>query len=164
MRRVTLLITPLLATLITTSSFAASSNEIRDSISKQVDLLPLGKHEIEIDVTRGKVSLRGTVASDAARRQVEEIATNTEGVQRVESFLTIDSSAVSAQQQLARSVWQNIQAHSNLGIYKIEILGKGDRVVLSGTAGSEETRLNLENIARQTPGVQAVENSIVIIG
>lgn len=146
------------------SAFALSSAAIRDSISHQIDSVSLGGHEIDIAVSRGTVTLKGFVGSEAARREVENLATNTEGVERVESFLTVQPSGNSAQQALARAVWNNIQTHGNLGTYKIQILGTGDKVVLTGTAASEQIKLALENIARQTPGVRTVENSISIGG
>ncbi|MBN8551047.1 MAG: BON domain-containing protein [Deltaproteobacteria bacterium] len=151
-----------LVALLSSTCFAASSAEIRNQISQKIDEVSLGGHEIDIEVRRGVVTLNGFVGSDAARRQVEEIATNTEGVESVESRLTVRPSGNAAQQQLAKSVWNNIQSHKDLGTYKIQILGKGDKVVLSGTAASERVKTALEEIARSTAGVTAVENTIVV--
>ncbi len=46
-------------------------------------------HEIDVDTTRGVVSLKGSVASQALKQQAERIARETEGVTRVINGLTV---------------------------------------------------------------------------
>src|SRR5690606_34916143 len=94
--------------------YTASSAGIRDSISNQIDQARIGRHEIDIDARHGAVSLSGTVASNEARRIVEDIATNTPGVRSVDSSLVVSpssSTAPAGNDRLARNVWENITAH-----------------------------------------------------
>jgi hyperosmotically inducible protein len=44
---------------------------------------------IDVDTSQNIVSLRGTVASDAARKKAEEIARDTQGVKAVRNELTV---------------------------------------------------------------------------
>jgi osmotically-inducible protein OsmY len=59
-------------------------------------------------------------------------------------------------------VWQNIRSRTDLEKYKIQVLGKGDQIQLSGETTSEQTRALIESVARATPGVTAVENAIIV--
>ena len=49
-------------------------------------------HEIDVDTAKGIVTLKGNVATDALKREAEEIARNTEGVTRVINQLTVKPS------------------------------------------------------------------------
>jgi hyperosmotically inducible protein len=48
---------------------------------------------IDVDTSNNVVSLNGTVGSDAARAQAEEIARKTEGVKEVKNNLTVKASS-----------------------------------------------------------------------
>lgn len=136
---------------------------LRDSIANQIDKASIGKHAIGIEVRSGVVTLDGTVSSDAARRTVEEIATNMPGVESVQSALTIAADSSQAQPELAKTVWSNLQARPGIGTYQISILAKAGVVTLSGTAGSIDTRTSIEQIARATSGVVGVKNQIEVL-
>lgn len=141
----------------------ANSGRIRDSIGSEIDRAQIGRHEIDIDVRRGDVILSGTVNSHEARRTVENIATNTHGVQSVTNHLMVASHYQQPQQQeLAQRVWENIQTHEVLGTYKVQISADKGVVTLDGSAGSERTRLAIENIARETVGVNRVNNRMMV--
>lgn len=141
-----------------------TSRGIRNSIAEDIDRARLGAHAIDIEVRQGAVTLDGTVASDAARRTVEEIATNTEGVEQVQSNLRVVRGAGSpgGGSELARTVLQRIKSSEGIGTYQIEINSIGNRVILSGMAASQNTREALESVARATPGVESVENLIQV--
>src|SRR4029450_13313882 len=49
--------------------------------------------KIDVDTRRGVVTLRGEVSSDAERAQALLLARSTQGVQRVEDLLTVNSSS-----------------------------------------------------------------------
>lgn len=151
-----------LAVCVSSCSMMGSTKQ-RDSIANQIDQAPIGRHAIGVEVRSGVAILDGTVASDSARRTVEEIATNTPGIDRVESSLIVQADSANGQSELARTVWKNLKAHDMIGTYQISILAQAGIVTLTGTAGSESTRQSIEQIAQATQGVNRVENRIQVL-
>lgn len=167
MRSISLILCASLCATITMcgfDAFAASSAEIRDAVAHQLDDTKLGKHEIDIEVRGTVVTLTGQVASNADRRTVEEIATNTNGVERLESRLEVVPGKAGNASELARAVWNALQNRNDLGTYKIQILANGSAVTITGSAASTGTREAIERTARSVPGVASVLNQINVNG
>jgi osmotically-inducible protein OsmY len=133
---------------------------------------------VDVDTQNGVVTLTGTVASEAARRQAVAIAKNTDGVRDVKDQLTVDAAAgeptgnsrplepVSAPGRPDPWITTKIQAKYFLDVdvkgHRIDVDTNNGIVTLKGTVGSADQKSEAEQIARQTEGVKRVINQLKI--
>jgi osmotically-inducible protein OsmY len=147
----------------------------------------------DIDVTTrdGVVTLRGTVGSEAARRQAVEIARNTDGVLDVTDSLAIGAPAGAAPQsrtpsgavattgdaieRTTRQAGARLDAARVTAViqakYFLDTAVKGRHidvdtrdgvVTLRGEVASEAERAQALQLARNTEGVQRVEDHLTV--
>jgi osmotically-inducible protein OsmY len=148
---------------------ASSSDwrEVNDDISKQIAMLqpPIGPHTIEIDNQgRGEILLEGYVESEEARRRVQEAAERAHGVSRVDNHLAIaHSPQVSRSEEIIR-MEEAFRRDVPKGRYNVTVVTEPDRVVLRGTADSQETRERLVNsatsVAKRTVSDQMIVQNV----
>ena len=136
----------------------------------------------------GVVTLKGFVESDDARRQVLEIARNTDGVKEIddrqllvgrpvtESFEAVSvspapspvatSGVVPTPPSSDPTVVTTIQAKffldPTLKTRNIEVQAANGVVTLKGSVASENERAQALSLARSAPGVQRVEDYVVV--
>jgi osmotically-inducible protein OsmY len=129
---------------------------------------------IDVDVNDGVAVLRGTVATDAERRQAATIARNTEGIREVTNELRVDASVagdrpIGAVPQLRRpDPWITMKIQSKYFLdpevkgYRIDVDTRDGLVTLTGEVASEALRKEAEQIARETEGVRKVVNQLTV--
>jgi osmotically-inducible protein OsmY len=130
---------------------------------------------IDVETMDGKVTLTGMVGSEAERRQAVTLARNTDGVTDVSDMLKVDSTmdrdADAGRTPAAADVerpdsWitAKIQAKYFLDAevkgHDIDVDTSRGVVTLSGTVESPEQKLEAEQIARETDGVDRVVNQL----
>jgi hyperosmotically inducible protein len=135
---------------------------------------------INVDTQNGRVTLKGTVGSEAERRQAVAIARNTDGVESVVDELRIqpaetrgttgsDSASATRQPTDGTSdAWTTtkIQAKYFLDAsvkgHEINVTTRNGIVTLAGTVGTETQKTEAERIARETEGVTRVVNQLAV--
>lgn len=132
---------------------------------------------IDTRVEDGVVTLEGSVASDADRELAVEIASNLDGVSKVENRLTVDTSAPMTEATgrktrdfletvddatTTAAVKSRLVENSKTRAMNIDVDTDAGVVTLSGTVGSEKERELAEALARQTRNVWRVHNNLVV--
>jgi osmotically-inducible protein OsmY len=128
---------------------------------------------IDVDVNGGVAVLRGTVATDAERRQAATIARNTEGIREVTNELRVDASTgdrpLDAVPTLSRpDPWITMKIQSKYFLdpevkgYRIDVDTREGLVTLTGEVASEALKKEAEQIARETEGVRKVVNQLKV--
>ncbi len=75
---------------------------------------------------------------------------------------TAGSATSAADSAISGEIRQKLSADADLGQYTIGIRTQAGRVTLSGTVGGYELRDRAVTLARDTDGVRAVDNRIVV--
>lgn len=134
---------------------------------------------IDVDTRQGIVTLRGEVGSDNERAQALLLARTTEGVERVEDGLTVNTTlaeaptlpstrvpaAVASQSLdtgLTKSIQETFAADRQVKAGSIEVTAKDGVVLLDGTAPNNAARQRALIIARGTDGVVQVIDRITL--
>ena len=131
--------------------------------------------DIDVDTRDGVVTLRGTIDSDAQRRQALMIARNTDGVRSVNDELTIGTAADRATRsdtsRAAASIedaWITTKVQSKYFLDSqikgsaIDVTTNNGVVTLQGNVASPEQKQSAEQIAMETDGVRRVDNQLKI--
>lgn len=132
---------------------------------------------INVDTSKGVVTLTGTVENAASRHRALEIAQGTDGVRRVEDRLLIGRATGEARGTAGRDMWvrasngwitTKIQAQYYLdrGLKgrNIEVETANGTVSLTGSVENERARQRAVEIARTTEGVRRIEDRLQITG
>jgi hyperosmotically inducible periplasmic protein len=122
---------------------------------------------VHVTTHQGVIVLDGKVDSEVARHAAEEIATNIEGVDRVENRLVIvakaDQKVVARKDdQIVKDVDGLIKKNADLKKAEIEIRADNGIVTLTGEAPSLETSVHASEVASRVPGVRAVRNELIV--
>ena len=134
---------------------------------------------IDVDTRSGVVTLKGTVASEAERRQAVAIARNTDGVREVTDELRVDAAAADRDRAMTERLPQvpqidrpdpwitmKIQAKYFLDAdvkgRQIDVDTRNGLVTLKGTVDTTQQKQEAEQIARETEGVKRVINQLTV--
>lgn len=136
-------------------------------------------HEIDVETNEGVVTLTGSVASEAQRRQAVALARSTEGVRDVVDRLKVVSSAASGNQPRPDATgaapdidmerpdeWITMKIQSKYFLdddvkgHRIDVDTAKGVVTLQGTVATEALKQEAEEIARETEGVTRVTNQL----
>lgn len=116
--------------------------------------------------TAGKVRLIGYVRSKPLWYHAAELAQLVAGVTDVQNDLVVDPDFVpdegAATVDLARQVHHALLADSQTATAVIDVTNEQETIILQGKVASEAIRQRAEAIARQQPGVNAVENHLTV--
>jgi osmotically-inducible protein OsmY len=140
---------------------------------------PLRRERILMRIARGRVTLSGSVGTDAERLAAERLAGGTEGVVEVTNLVVVERHGRTA--AVARGVTEayggdaesgdmagRVEAvfvrEAGLGATEVMIAASGGNVVLSGQVRSWRERDLAERIAWATPGVIEVTDRITVVG
>jgi osmotically-inducible protein OsmY len=135
--------------------------EIANAIATALGLeLGNAADNIRISVQNGTVTLEGVVESRSQRRRASEIAARTRDVIAVSNELEVHPGPAGI--TVKRRIEDTFRRNAEIDANNIEVETVDGRVVLSGAVRSWVERQEAEQVARQTPGVSAVENHIVV--
>jgi osmotically-inducible protein OsmY len=109
----------------------------------------------------GHVTLTGAVATLQQRDDAERVVANLDGVRLVTNQITVDAPGV-APGELRSSIRAALERHVAREADRIAIDVEGQTVVLSGRVASWRERQAVIGAARGTPGVQRIEDRLVI--
>lgn len=126
----------------------------------------IASSEVDVNADDGVVRLRGTVDSEAARAEAEELARSTEGARRVINEIVINeielgdpvSEDAHGDAAITTRVTAKLAAELDLNPFVIDVDSHQGVVTLSGRVTGEETRARAERLAREVDGVREVRN------
>ncbi|MCB1929278.1 MAG: BON domain-containing protein [Rhodocyclaceae bacterium] len=128
--------------------------------------------EIEVETTRGVVSLRGEVDSEAESKQAEKLALGIEGVREVDNELIVakdadgkDKGAVTRyinDAALTAKVKTALAADSVTEAFEIDVETTRGVVLLSGQVDSEKELTQAQKVASAIDGVREVMNRLTV--
>jgi osmotically-inducible protein OsmY len=134
---------------------------------------------IDVDTQEGTVTLKGTVGSEAERRQAVTIARNINGVKNVVDELRVETSEnlgtmgtgspkPTSQDVDTADAWTTTKIQSKYFLdsdvkgHEINVDTQGGVVTLKGTVETQAQKTEAEQIARETEGVTRVMNQLTV--
>ncbi len=158
---------------------AASSDEAIAERTLQVlfSAAPLRRERIRVKIAQARVTLSGTVGTEAERVTVERLIAGVEGVAAVANLVTVDRDGrtTEAMRGVAEAYGRDAESgdvagriealfvrEAGLGVTEILITAAGGKVVLSGQVHSWRERDLAERIAWAAPGVTEVIDRITV--
>ncbi|NBC48429.1 MAG: BON domain-containing protein [Gammaproteobacteria bacterium] len=159
--------------LITAVQDLTTAARLRQRLRWQVSNIPL---DVDVEVERGVVRLHGQVGTSATKDRLAAMAQNTEGVDEVFNYLSIDPALITderEQQGRAEQVERDdawiksrlralLQSDTTVNDRAIEIVVEDAVVTLSGSVTSSAERRVAEKIAADLSGVEEVDSRLVI--
>lgn len=129
--------------------------------------------KLSVSVTAGKATLSGHVAEDVHKELAGEIAAGVTGIEKVDNQIVVDADFQAKTVAGERSYGEMIDDASITAAVKAKLMwskhteGMDTKVVtnsgkvqLTGTVGSEQAKQHAETLAKNTDGVNAVQNQL----
>jgi hyperosmotically inducible protein len=125
-----------------------------------------GRNAVKVDTEHGKVTLHGTVDSEAVKEKAEATARAVGGVTDVRNLLQVvkesrQDSVKAADKDVKDAVEKALKADKNLEGIKVESVDNG-LVLLDGSTKSMTEELRAIEAAYDVPGVRQVSSKIEI--
>lgn len=148
---------------------AADANDAWITTKAKIALLTtddLSATSINVDTLDGKVTLHGSVPTEAEKTRAASVAKGIDGVTSVKNLLQVvpeknEEQVEAKDEQLEDRVEQALAADSRLQGSKIEVASVNKGVVLlRGTADSMNDHLVALNVAGKVQGVRRVESEV----
>lgn len=135
----------------------------------------LQAHDLKVSVDEGVAILTGTVSEDVNRELAEQIALGVSGVEDVDNRIEVEADYIPPQPSGERSYSQVVEDASITAAVKSKLLWskhaqglaanvdtESGKVTLVGTANSLAAKEMAGTLARNTHGVAAVDNQLVV--
>lgn len=141
------------------------TDTIREEVRQQLEWdVRVNASNVSLSVADGIVTLSGTVATSAARSAAVASAWSVAGVRDVVSRLEVAASEqTGAGEGLARIVENALQLDPDVAVTGLEVAEDDGVVELYGSVDQAWMVREAEAIARNTVGVTAVENNLVVV-
>lgn len=118
--------------------------------------------KLDVTLSRGWVSLQGTVEWEYQRRAAERAVRCIAGVRGVTNMISVQPWVTPSPEELKRRIEAALIRSAETDAERITVHVQDGRVVLKGTVRSWAERQETEREASSAPGVTTVENHIVI--
>lgn len=118
---------------------------------------------VDVDTNQRVVRLSGTVDKPEAKAEAEKIARDTEGVRRVINDIKVGERTMGdriSDTAITTKIKAKITGDPDLNPFNINVDTKDGVVTLRGVVTSEENKREVEEIARNTDGVERVQNML----
>ena len=115
---------------------------------------------IKVTVSKGFVTLEGSVDWQYQKSDAERVVRRLTGVKGVSNLITVKPRV--APSELKRQIEQALVRSAETDAQKITVEADGSKVVLKGTVRSWAERQEAERVAWTAPGVTSVDNRITI--
>jgi osmotically-inducible protein OsmY len=154
---------------ITSSVLAASQPDAWVTSKVKLSLFTtenVGSTDINVDTMDGRVTLHGTVGSEAEKARAEQVARSIDGVREVRNMLAVvppaKQDAVAAKDaEIEDRVEQALAADKSLSDSDIDVASvNGGIVVLEGSAATLSDHVRAVETARDVKGVRQVKSEV----
>lgn len=122
----------------------------------------LSSQPIGISVSKGIVTLNGSVQTYRRKLVAHEIASSFEGCRDVINELIVEPPGSISDEETANNVRAVLDAHADITKETIAVSATAGIVSLNGNVGSQWERLIAEDVARSARGVKDVQNFLVV--
>ncbi|WP_447962907.1 BON domain-containing protein [Nitrospira sp. Ecomares 2.1] len=133
------------------------SNAIQGVLASDRRVAPF---DIHVSVKNGTVTLEGNVPFLSIRREAEQNANNTVGVQSVKNLITVQSNATPKDADVQARLLEAFSRDPVLEQFTLGAVVKKGAVLLTGTVNSIYERNHAENVASRIQGVKSLTNQI----
>jgi osmotically-inducible protein OsmY len=116
--------------------------------------------KIEVTVSRGWVTLKGTVDWEYKKREAERVVRNLAGVKGVSNLIELKPRLQPA--DIKKQVQEALVRSAMTDAERITVEVEGSKVILKGTVRSWAEREEAARAAWKAPGITAVDNRITI--
>ena len=117
---------------------------------------------IDVIVSDGLVTLKGTVNALWKKKRAEEITSHIRGVQKIINELGVVTTLRHADEDIANRIVEAFTQDKYIIASEITVEVKEGKATLSGTAPSWIAKSKAEEIANNTSGVNHVKNRITV--
>ncbi|HEV7576797.1 MAG TPA: BON domain-containing protein [Caldimonas sp.] len=118
--------------------------------------------QIEVTVSKGWVTLKGTVEWEYKKQEAERVVRNLAGVKGVSNLIDVKPKTRPTPDEIKKQVEQALVRSAETDAQRITVEVDGSKVVLKGTVRSWAEREEAERAAWRAPGVTSVDNRIAI--
>jgi osmotically-inducible protein OsmY len=118
--------------------------------------------QIEVTVSKGWVTLKGSVEWDYKKQEAERVVRNLAGVKGVSNLIDVKPKTRPTPDEIKKQVEQALVRSAETDAQRITVEVDGSKVVLKGTVRSWAEREEAERAAWRAPGVTSVDNRIAI--
>lgn len=138
----------------------AMANDITAAVGSEPELQP---YSLQVDVSAGRVDLRGKVASGDRKWRIESIVRRVPGVREVRNMLTVGYVNTRYTDELDRKVCEAAMGHLDrlvLQDYNVELDCQGGTVTITGTVGNQKEIYAIGDEVLRAQGVSKVINHL----
>jgi hyperosmotically inducible protein len=121
--------------------------------------------QVDVQTREGHVYLTGVVDTEEARREASRTAWRTSGVHGVENEITVGERTVGSwadDVMISSKVKSRLFANSDIKAGDIDVSSSQGVVTLIGRVSSQSIKSEAERIARDTKGVDSVNNELLV--
>jgi osmotically-inducible protein OsmY len=118
--------------------------------------------QVDVTVSKGWVTLEGTVEWDYQRRAAERVVRSISGVRGVTNLINVQPRVTPSRDELKRKIERALVRSAQTDAERISVEVHDGRVVLKGKVRSWAEREEAERVVWSAPGIRKVENDIVI--
>jgi osmotically-inducible protein OsmY len=118
--------------------------------------------QIEVTVSKGWVTLKGSVEWDYKKQEAERVVRNLAGVKGVSNLIDVKPKTRPTPDEIKKQVEQALVRSAETDAQRITVEVDGSKVVLKGTVRSWAEREEAERAAWRAPGVTSVDNRFAI--
>lgn len=143
-------------------SDATITTKIKAKLTGDPDINPFN---VDVDTDEGVVRLSGTVEDAYTREEAGKLARNTRGVKYVENELKIGQKTFGERiddTALTTKVKARLTGDPDINPLNINVDAEDGVIVLTGRVPSAEDRIEAEEVALGTGGVQGVDNRLEV--
>ena len=140
-----------------------SDSEIQAAVIHAISYDPqVDEDAVTVNVTEGRVALRGVVETLRGKRSAGRTARNVVGVSRVFNRLRVRPSGEVSPDVLAKRVISAIEADPHLNRYDITVEVRNGVATLQGKVATYFEKLQADDAASAVEGVVAVNNNLTV--
>jgi osmotically-inducible protein OsmY len=118
---------------------------------------------IKVKVEKGWVTLEGSVDWEFQKKSAKEVVEGLVGVRGVTNLICVTSkNPIPGEEEIKEKIMAAYYRHASFDARRIDIDIEGSKVILKGEVRSLAEKIDVENAAWSAPGVNAVENKLMV--